>query len=243
MMASALEHYERHLAPVYSWMAGGVESAIRRGRNELAEMGLLNRGARYAVDLGAGFGTHAIALARTGCRVLAVDSSAILLEELKAHAHHLPVTAVQDDLLNFPRHLAGRPDIVLCMGDTLTHLPDLSSVTTLIATVAEQLSSGDPFVVTFRDYSEALEGTDRFILARSDESRLLTCCLEYDEGTVQVHDILHEFNQGAWGMRVSGYRKLRLAPAWVKDQLEKHRFVVVPGVHASGMTRICAKRA
>jgi len=83
-MTSALEHYEKLLAPVYSWMAGGMESAITRGQDELAEIGLLNRGARYAVDLGAGFGMHSIPLARAGCRVLAVDSSAILLNELKA---------------------------------------------------------------------------------------------------------------------------------------------------------------
>ena len=242
-MTSTLEHYERHLAPVYSWMAGGIESAIARGQDELAEVGLLNRGARYAVDLGAGFGMHSIALARTGARVLAVDSSAILLDELQAHAHALPVATVQDDLLDFPRHLAGSPEIVLCMGDTLTHLPEPSSVTTLIATVAEHLSPGNHLVISFRDYSKALEGPKRFIPVRSDESRILTCFLEYDEATVQVHDILHEFHEGAWGMRVSAYRKLRLAPGWVKAQLEQCGFVVAVGVGFSGMTRMCATRA
>jgi 2-polyprenyl-3-methyl-5-hydroxy-6-metoxy-1,4-benzoquinol methylase len=121
MIASALRHFERHRVPVNSWMAGGIESAITRGRDELAEIGSLHRGARYALDLGAGLGMHAIPLVRTGCRVLAVDSSAILLDELEAHADALPVTAVQDDPLDFPRHLASRPDVVLCMGDTLTN--------------------------------------------------------------------------------------------------------------------------
>ena len=242
-MTSALEHYEKLLAPVYSWMAGGMESAITRGQDELAEIGLLNRGARYAVDLGAGFGMHSIPLARAGCRVLAVDSSAILRNEPKAHANALAVTTVQDDLLDFPRHLAGRPDVVLCMGDTLAHLPELSSVTSLIATVAKHLSPVSHFVITLRDYSKALEGPNRFIPVKSDESRILTCFLEYDEATVQVHDILHEFNEGAWGMRVSAYRKLRLAPGWVKDQLERCGFVVAVGVGLSGMTRMCATRA
>jgi SAM-dependent methyltransferase len=242
-MTSTLEHYERHLAPVYSWMAGGIESAITRGQDELTEISVLNRGAKFAVDLGAGFGMHSIPLARTGCRVLAVDTSAMLLDELNAHAHALPVTTVQDDLLDFPRHLAGRPDIVLCMGDTLTHLPEPSSVTTLIATVARHLSPGNHFVISFRDYAKALEGPNRFIPVRSDESRILTCFLEYDEAAVQVHDILHEFHEGVWGMRVSAYRKVRLAPGWVKDQLEKCGFVVAVGVGISGMTRMCATRA
>lgn len=239
-MTSSRDHYERHLAPVYSWMAGGIEKATSRGRDELEEIGLLHRGARYAVDLGSGFGMHAIPLARSGCRVLAVDSCAILLDELRAHAHALPVATVQDDLLNFPRHLAGRPEIVLCMGDTLTHLPEPSSVTTLIATVARHLSPGSHFVISFRDYSKALEDPDRFIAVRSDASRILTCCLEYDEATVRVHDILHQFQEGAWEMRVSAYRKLRLAPGWVREQLEKCGFAVTVGAGLSGMTRLCA---
>jgi hypothetical protein len=65
-MSSALEHYEKHLAPVYSWMVGGIENAIARGQQELLDIGIMNSGAKYAVDLGAGFGMHSIPLAKTG---------------------------------------------------------------------------------------------------------------------------------------------------------------------------------
>lgn len=242
-MSSAPQHYEKHLGPVYAWTAGGTDAAITRGQNELTEIGLLNSGAGYAVDLGAGFGMHAIPLARTGCRVLAIDTSALLLQELRTHANGLAITTVQDDLLNFPRHLAGKPEIVLCMGDTLTHLPESSSVTTLIATVAEHLAPGNQFVVTFRDYSRALENTDRFIPVKSDPSRILTCFLEYAEGAVRVHDILHESKEGAWSMRVSAYRKLRLEPGWVKGQLKNSGFVVWADAGLSGMVRFRATRA
>lgn len=34
-MSSAIEHYEKHLAPVYSWMAGDIDVAIERGQAEL----------------------------------------------------------------------------------------------------------------------------------------------------------------------------------------------------------------
>lgn len=241
-MSSVLEHYEKHLAPVYSWMAGGIESAITRGQRELTEIGVTNSIARYAVDLGAGFGMHSVPLARTGCKVLAVDFSAVLLEELRAHSRGLPITTVRGDLLNFPRYLSSTPDIVLCMGDTLTHLPDRSSVTALIAAVAEHLSPRGQFVITFRDYSDALEGVNRFIPVKSDESRIFTCFLEYEEGTVQVHDILHELQEGAWRMRVSTYRKLRLEADWVKQQLTKGGFAVGAGDGLSGMVRFCATR-
>jgi len=220
-------------------MAGGIGNAISRGQKELAGIGLLNRGG-YAVDLGAGFGMHSIPLARSGYSVLAVDLSTVLLDELKTHAEGATIAMAQDDLLDFPRHLTGKPHVILCMGDTLTHLPAKSSISTLIATVADHLCPGGQFVITFRDYSVALTDTDRFIPVKSDSSRILTCFLEYSQDSVQVHDILHEFKEGTWGMRVSAYRKLRLAPQWVKVQLEEAGFVVDLGEGLSGMVRLCA---
>lgn len=242
-MSSVFEHYEKHLAPVYSWMAGGIESAIARGQQELTDIGIMDSGAKYAVDLGAGFGMHLIPLAKTGCKVVAVDFSAILLEELKTRSRGIPVTIFQDDLLHFPRFLESEPDIVLCMGDTLTHLPDRSSVKALIEAVAEHFPSRGQFVITFRDYSNVLEGANRFISVKSDASRILTCFLEYAEGIVQVHDILHELKGGTWDMRVSIYRKLRLEAGWVREHLAKCGFEVEVGVGLSGMVRFCATRA
>jgi len=65
-MSSIIEHYDKHLASVYSWMAGDIGNAVSRGQLELTDIGLLNNGAKYAVDLGAGFGMHAIPLSRSG---------------------------------------------------------------------------------------------------------------------------------------------------------------------------------
>jgi hypothetical protein len=241
-MTSVAEHYEKHLAPVYSWMVGGIDNAVSRGEKELAEMGLLNSGAKYAVDLGAGFGMHSIPLGKNGWDVLAIDSSAILLNELTACIGGSSVATAQDDLRNFPQYLAGVPDVVLCMGDTLTHLADCSSVRSLISSVGEHLASGGQFIITFRDYTSAQEGPDRFIPVRSDESRILTCFLDYAEDFIEVHDILHEHNEGTWRMSVSTYKKLRLKPGWVKEQLEECRFEVNVASGMSGMVRIVAAK-
>jgi SAM-dependent methyltransferase len=241
-MPSALEHYENHLAPVYSWMAGGIESAITRGRTELTDLGLLDRSGGYAVDLGTGIGMHSIPLAKAGWSVLAIDCSTTLLQELRRSIDGAAIEPVQDDLLNFPRHLRRQPDIVLCMGDTLTHLRERLAVENLIAAVATHLGPGGQFIVTFRDYSRALEGATRFIAVRSDESRILTCFLEYEADTVLVHDMLHEAQDGVWDMRVSAYRKLRLEPSWVKARLESCGFAVEVGAGLSGMVRLCATR-
>lgn len=218
-VASVTAHYENHLAPVYTWMAGGVGPALARGEREVAALvaarghGLHRVGT--AVDLGAGFGMHAIPLARRGARVLAVDTSALLLAELEAHAVGLPVHTVVDDLLGFERHLEGPADLILCMGDTLTHLPDPGTVDALAVHVARALRPGGRFVATFRDYTAVRTGTARFIPVRSDADRILTCFLEYGPESVEVHDLLHERNGEGWRFSVSAYRKLRLWPEGV----------------------------
>jgi SAM-dependent methyltransferase len=240
-MGSVAEHYERVLSPVYSWMAGGVDAALEAGKSEVESLGLGLAAGSLAVDLGAGFGMHAIPLARTGVRVIAVDSSAHLLGELTRLAGDLPITVVHDDLLSFRSHLKEKAAAILCMGDTLTHLPEHTNVDFLVQEVAEALAPGGRFVISFRDYSEALLDANRFIPVRSDERRILMCFLEYEEDTVVVNDVLHERSGDAWETRVSSYRKLRLSPERVTGSLETCGFEarLEPGVR--GMVRIVAR--
>lgn len=218
-MSSVAEHYEALLAPVYSWMVGGAEAAITLGQTDLAPVLC---GGSFAIDLGAGFGMHAIPLAREGWRVLAIDSSPVLLSQLSSLAEGLPVRACCGDLLGFGQYLlkGQRAGLVLCMGDTLTHLETTEAIATLSRTVAAHLSPRGRFVATFRDYSRLPSGDARFIPVRADEHRVLTCFLEEFERYVQVHDLLHERMQGTWITRVSSYRKLRLSPESVRQTFE-----------------------
>jgi SAM-dependent methyltransferase len=240
-MSSVTEHYEHHLAPIYVWMAGGAEAAIARGRAEIQAICPRPASPRWAVDLGAGFGMHAIPLAEIGYSVLAIDSSGTLLELLRNDARASSITAVQDDLLAFRKYLDAPAALFVCMGDTLTHLPDRLSVERLFAEVARMLARGGRFIVTFRDYSTPLIGPMRFIPVRSDSGRILTCFLEYEDEAVTVHDILHERDGAAWAQRVSAYRKLRLSPEWVARALEAAGMQVKREPGPGGMVRLVAE--
>lgn len=237
-MTTVSDHYAQLLAPIYSWMAGSIEAAFEAGHAEIGEALRPLPADSIVVDLGAGFGMHAIPLARAGSRVLAVDTSTDLLKELDHLAKGLPIETVADDLLSFRAHLSGKADAVLCMGDTLTHLPEHTHVDFLAQEVHESLRPGGQFVLSFRDYSVALEGDARFIPVRSDERRILTCFLEYEEDTVVVHDILHERAGDAWETRVSSYRKLRLSPDRVIASLETCGFEVRRQEGLRGMVRV-----
>lgn len=241
-MATVADHYKSHLAPIYVWMAGGVDAAVARGDGEIGAILPTVSNGTTAVDLGAGFGMHAIPLARRGCRVLAVDTSSLLLRELQNHADGLPITRVEDDLLSFQRHLDSSVDIILCMGDTLPHLPERSSVERLFCLAAESLCPGGKFIATFRDYTSPLVGNARFIPVRGDDERILTCFLHYGIDHVDVHDLLNERQGSGWQLKVSAYRKLRLPPEWVSGALQAEGFSVriEPGI--AGMVRVVGTR-
>lgn len=240
-MSSVTDHYAQLLAPVYAWMSGSAEAALDAGKAELEELNLGLPTGALVVDLGAGFGMHAVPLARAGMRVLAIDSSPELLKELDRLASGLPVESVADDLLSFRSHLKEKAAVVLCMGDTLTHLPEHTHVDFLVQEVHEALAPGGRFVLSFRDYSVPLEGDSRFIPVRSDERRILTCFLEYEEDTVVVHDILHERAGDAWETKVSSYRKLRLAPDRVIASLETIGFETRREQGPRGLVRVVGK--
>lgn len=242
--AATQRHYETHLAPIYSWMLGDIAAAFARSAAELDDLRLPAAADAVAVDLGAGLGLHAIALAKRGFCVTAIDSSQVLLDELRTRSAALPIIAINADLLEFRAFVKRQAGVIVCMGDTLTHLPSFSQVEELFGAIAVSLAPGGVFAATFRDYATTqLEGEQRFILVRADEERILTCFLEYRENFVTVHDLLNQRQDGEWRQRVSSYQKLRLAPQWVAAKLTEHGLEVRLDAGRSGMVRIVAAKA
>ncbi|NVD74782.1 class I SAM-dependent methyltransferase [Duganella sp. BJB1802] len=241
-MTSVTEHYAKHLAPIYLWMAGGSVAALEAGAAEIEALNLRLTPGAVVIDLGAGFGMHAIPLARNGARVTAIDTSVELLRTLTDISGGLAIRTVNDELLGFQRHISEAPTAILCMGDTITHLQDFQAVEYLIEQASDELPSGGTFVVSFRDYTAPLAGDGRFIPVRSDDSRILTCFLEYEPESVLVHDILHQRTSDGWRTQVSHYRKLRLSPEYLVARLQSSGFKVRREAGMRGMVRLIAQR-
>lgn len=243
MSTEVQKHYDTHLAPIYVWMVGDVAAALQRSRDFFAAAGLKPDSRGVAVDLGCGFGLQAIPLAELGHEVTALDFSADLLAHLRARAGALPVRAIQDDLLNFPLHLTAPADVIVCMGDTLTHLPSRAAVSELLRLAASNLAPGGLLALTFRDYVGAeLKGVARFIPVRSGEARILTCFLEYGDGFVEVHDLVHDRGPEGWRQSVSSYRKLRLDRHTVAADLVGQGLVVERHDVERGLVTLLARK-
>jgi 2-polyprenyl-3-methyl-5-hydroxy-6-metoxy-1,4-benzoquinol methylase len=236
-------HYATLLAPIYRWMLGDFPSAIERSRAELRDLGVgaARPGAR-ALDLGAGLGLQTLPLVELGYEVTAVDGSEALLSELSAACPDANV--VRADMAAVSGFFAGTYDVVVCMGDTLTHLRSDEEVRTVLGAASDHLAPGGLLLLTFRDYTGApRRSTDRFLLVRGDAERVLTCFLDYGADRVLVTDVVHELSAGQWSMRASEYEKLRLAPSAVTSGLSALGLSVERCESRGGRVAIAARRA
>ena len=203
-MNDSATHYRVLLAKHYSWMLGkAFEDAVTEQRREFAELGIGAGHHGLAVDLGCGPGHQAAALADLGfSRVLAIDTSQILLEELIKHRGERPIEPIRDDILRLAQYAPNASvDVVVCMGDTLPHLESVAQVRALLEACWQALRPSGRLLLTFRDYSQALQGLDRIIPVRLDADRLMTCILDYAPDHVEVTDLMYIA------------RRLRMGPA------------------------------
>jgi len=226
-MTMVREHYDALLAEHYSRMFGDFEVKAVEQRALLERLGVTaaSPGAR-AVDLGCGSGFQSVALARLGYRVLAVDFSRRLLDELRARTRGLAVEAVAGDIRDVARLVPSGIALAVCMGDTLSHLEREADLDRVFRGVASRLVPGGRLVLSFRDLSGELHDLDRVIPVGAWDALVMTCFLEYEAASVKVHDLVWVRQPDGWRLRKGMYRKLRLAAARVAERLIAAGFAV-----------------
>ncbi|BDD11226.1 SAM-dependent methyltransferase [Fulvitalea axinellae] len=229
------EHYDNHLADFYSWMIGDFE----KGKNSFKDFCLSNDirpdKTGLAIDLGAGSGIQSIALGEIGYKVKAVDFNSKLLSELKDRNEGLPIESVRDDIRNIKTIADSPVDLIVCCGDTISHLPTFEQLDKLLSDCYDLLGESCRLILSFRDYSSALSDTQRFIPVKSDDEKILTCVIDYFDRKVRVTDLLHERIDGEWIQKVSSYDKLRLETDDVIERAEKVGFTVSKSESVSRM--------
>jgi len=240
-MAGVSEHYDNLLAPYYSWISGGAELKFEQNREFFQAHDIRPALSGRAVDLGAGSGFQSIPLSKAGFEVIAIDGCRDLLMELKSYAKGMSIAAIEDDLLNFTAHIPGKVELIVCMGDTLTHLKTLEEVRLLLQEACRSLENNGRLILGFRDLTLELKKLDRFIPVRSDPDRIFTCFLEYEKKHVKVHDIIYVKTENRWVMKKSWFRKLRISPQWVRDCLQTAGFTLEYLEINNGMVTILSR--
>ena len=228
MRTEVTSHYDALLATRYTWMMGGLDGCLSSARALLDAVGLTDEGQGDVLDLGAGAGYHARVLASRGFSVTAVDTSDALLKELGEVCAGLPVKAVQSDLLDEAKFAELGPFmLILCVGDTLTHLSSIKDADRLIRMAARLLMPGGALLLQFREQPRELPPQESVITLRSERDRIMQCVLHFEACAaagaaasteigaagerVWITDIVHEWNGQAWLTIKSTYPKLRLS--------------------------------
>jgi len=220
------EHYENHLANYYSWMIGDFDAKANETQRFFQSHNIKPVSSKIAIDLGAGCGLQSIPLAKIGFEVKAIDFSKKLLDELKNKSDGLSIETIENDILNFDAYSDFKPELIVCMGDTLTHLDSPVAIRQLIKNNYEILLKNGRQVLTFRDLTSELKEEARFIPVNSDDNRIFTCFLEYHPTYVKVFDIVYEKEKARWIQKISSYKKLIISQAAIKEYLEDIGFKI-----------------
>ena len=236
------EHYDKHLGKVYSWMLGDFQERMSEQQEFFLNRRIIPSGNKVAFDLGSGHGIQSLALANLGFSVKAVDFNKQLLHELAINKGTLPVDIIERDILSFLSEASESPEVIVCMGDTLTHFTGYDEVIKVIRRISNLLPRKGKLVVSWRDLSEERKGTDRFLHVKSDDSRTLNCFLEYFPIYVMVHDILLEKISGSWVQTISSYSKLRIPVPVFRQTLRDQSIAIVHTDMIRGMTYLVGEK-
>lgn len=238
---TAKEHYDTHLGHFYFWMTGDFDISSNEFKSFLTDNFVKPLSNKIAIDLGAGHGIQSIPLAQIGFQVLAVDFNQQLLDELIINSRGLNIKTINDNIKRVET-FANKPELIVCCGDTLSHLDNKTEAKTFIANIAKSLDEKGKLILSFRDYSNELKGTDRFIPVKSDETKILTCVLDFEDEFVNVTDLLHEKTGTVWKQKVSTYKKVRLLTSEVLAELEANGMTINFNQVVSRLTTIIASK-
>lgn len=219
---------------------GDFEEVVRSQVAFFRRHGIQPVRSRGALDLGSGPGYQSFALMQMGFEVAAVDTSQELLMELEERMPSVKTHCCDIRDLSFARAL--NPELVVCMGDTLTHLASPNEARSLIAQTYQILQPAGVLVLTFRDLSIPRVGLDRFIPVRSDNHRILTCFIEDVGESVAVTDLLYSRAGHEWNLSKSSYQKIKFTLAEAISTAERTGFTVQSEVLPSGMNVLIGRK-
>lgn len=234
-MASVRDHYSNLLGQHYHHLAPRLDEAER----QLTAFGIAKvpEGAgRQAVDLGSGTGVYTAALSRLGYRATGIDTCSALVA--KARSDWPTATFNESDILVYQP--AAPLTACVLLDDTVRHLPTLTSVHSLVMTLARHFEPGGQWLTTFRA-DKVRQGEERFVDVAANDELTMTSFSERDGDYELVTDLIRTKARD-WQLEKSRYRKLIVQPEMLEELFAASGFAVSRSHTPGGLTAILATK-
>ncbi len=174
------------------------------------ERALRQVGARRVLDAACGTGMHAIELARRGYTVVGADLSAPMIERARenASAAGVEVRFVVAGFGKLVDRVGSQFDAVLCLGNSLPHVPSARDLGEALVNFAAVLRPGGLLLIQDRNFDAVLARRERFMgpEAHREGDREWLFIRFYDfnpDGMITFNMvILHRNAEGKWSQKV-----------------------------------------
>lgn len=148
------------------------EDTFASGAEEVADLvELAGIAPGPVLDLGSGPGRHALPLAKAGYPVTAVDTSRLLLDQLKEAAGELPIEIVEADMRQFRREQAF--DLVLVMWTSFGYFRDEADHVQVLANIHDSLTDTGRLVLDLVGVEYLARNLEPVHLTEYDDDLLL----------------------------------------------------------------------
>lgn len=187
------------------------------------------------LDLACGTGTMTEEMAKRGYDMIGVDYSAGMLGQAmeKKIALGLPIQYVQQDMREL--ELYGTVDVVICMLDSLNHLPNFSDVKKVFRRIANAIEPGGLFLFdmnTLYKHQELL-GHQVYIYETDGVYCVWENALREDGCTVDITlELFQRCKDGHYCRQEETMTERAYAPEQVADALREVGFSVIGIYHA-----------
>ncbi len=233
-------HYENFLSKHYLKVFGGYEKNIERNLEFFRGNSIISAGNSTAFDLGCGCGFQSIPLSVCGFSVFAVDADEMLLKNLAGFVEEngiRNVHVIKSDIFTFIESTELSPDLIVCMGDTLSHLESVEHVKKFLGRCTDKLLPNGILSLSFRDYSKDITDENRFVFTGGDRDSFFECFIEKDGDKLKTYDISHIWNceKQNWETEISKYFKCVLFPGMIDDFLQERRMENIHSIEDRGM--------
>jgi len=183
------------------------------------------------LDCACGTGRHAIHFAKNGLHVTGIDIEPEMIEQARANASteeaevRFEVAAFSAVARQFPSQ---KFDAVICVGNSLSQVPDLPAVEDAVRNFAAVCSTGGVVVLHILNYAPMMHKdiVQRPLRVAGGEGRLEFFQKVFIPSAPWVHALMVniEGTGGKWSSSVSGGRLLPIMPAEIRGIVERAGF-------------------